>query len=351
LDNDTARENYGAYYYSVFKTPVPTPASTPKGKKQPKPGLPTIPSAIDAIAGFAIDFVAAQLTQEATRYESQFKKTITGDEFWTLTDTAPQPITMLTTEKKIVITRQETADSIVASDKDQFDLKPPITRQTQLTNDTVSTTQLTHLVQNYWGFVITRNVKIADDPQALAFNLVVGIAPSQDQQMFRLAPLVFEEPYAKAKVLSDRWYTWLQPWTLPGKIIKVPGHTINSTTTITITAYWMDKAQQFQVKQLAGFSIPINGYDITNHPKLLPGKGLAAQSTAWLPSVPISTDAYGKAIGRGTFTISALVDEKDASNTQQYLEQAADLVKQEKPAIIQLIPSGKASSSSTNVKP
>lgn len=327
---------YGTEYQQAFLVPLPSP---PAGKAL---ALPTLPSAIDTAAGFAIDFVAAQLQQEATEYEAQFKQTVVGDQFW-VSDPTPQTVRTLKTETKTVTTTEKTAIAEGASLK----LKPPITQTVQTTVDDSSASQFTNLVQNYCGFEIVRKVAISSSlasstkQEQEAFRLVIGIAPSRDQNMFRMAPLVFEEDYTKAKVLSDQWFTWLEIWTWPGKLIKTPGHTIDSTSTITVTAYWRDKDQQLQVKQIAGFTVAVNGYDVDNPKTLTPSTGLLGkESAAWLPAVPVSIDAQGNSVGLGTFTISALVDDKDASNTQQYLEQASDLIVKEKPTLLQLIPSG-----------
>lgn len=349
FDSDYMREHYNAQYHAAFGMDVPKPPipGAEKGLELGLPAVPSLPSAIDIAAGFAIDFVAAQLKTEATEYEAQFTKTAAGDNFWIL-DPTPQRITTYSDDRKTTTTIQKTAHSA----NGPFIVKQPVTQTTLITRDQLTTSQFKNLVQHYYGFEVKRTVRVsscafcqAQEGQE-AFDLVVGIAPSHDQQMFLMAPIFFREPYAKAKVLSDRWWTWLELWTWPGKVIKTPGHTINATATISVTAYWKDKNQQLQVDKVAAFAVHINGYDIDN-PKTLEGSAISSnEAVAWLPALPVSSDGQGNPIGRGTFTVSVLVDDKDASNSQQYLEQAADLIEKQKPNILQLLPSDSGSGTS-----
>lgn len=241
-------------------------------------------AAAAAIVGFAIDYVQEQLKKEATLYEAQWEQRIARDDFWT----APK------------------------KDED-------------------------HRTMKYVGFKVTRTVE--DKPASRAIFAFRG---SGDGHFLLVAPIAYKLDKAKAKVLSDEWYTTYTPWlllTFPGKFARIAGHSVDTDVAVEMTAFWID-GKAAKTEAIAAFTVPIKGYDIGDSPVLYPGKGLPTTPVGWVASVPTSSDANtGTKMGRasGNFTVKVLATEKDTSNAQRLLLQAADKIGQQKPTIQQFV--------------
>lgn len=268
---------------------------------QDEVGLEAVPLAAIAsvVVGLGIDYVRDQLKKEATLYEAQWQQRIARDDFW-----------------------------------NGSRLK-------------------------YTGFLVTRTVSdggdtaaspaaaaTSADPKADALKKAASQAasatmfafrPSSDGNFFLTAPLAHRVLQSKAKVLSDELVTFVPPWvllTLPGKFARIAGHSIDSDIAVEITAFWLQKQDQKQERKteaIAAFTVPIRGYDISTNPVLYPGAGLPRDPVGWLAAVPRSTAATSGTAGN--FTLKVLVTEKDTSNAQKMLVEAADTLEEKKPVI------------------
>jgi hypothetical protein len=300
-------------------------------------------AAASAVVGFAVDYVQKGLQEEATLYEAQFGTTIASDQFWIFGTNQPgsddtsikSSVTTTKTERRIVGTNEE----------------PTTVTTTTVLEDKTQSTYFQRYVQNYYGFRITRGVP----GTTKAFELVCGIAPSYDQQVFRVAPLYFRTVKSKAKILGDVWWTYVLPWTIPSKFFKKDGHHIDTKVDIDIDGYWKDKDQQLKVAKLATIPLTFQSYDISKSIPLTAsgswtegGKSVTAgeikgTASGWLLSVPFSLDPTGKPVSVGTapyagaLTLKVVVTEKDPSNAKQGLEQLAQIVGQQKQPIIDKI--------------
>lgn len=278
-------------------------------------------AAVPFVAGLAIDAVVSQLQAEATLYEAQFGDTKAFSGFW-----------IATSEKTEV--RSETIEDVFRR-KDQskdFEL--------QTSTKTVTVREdLPELQQHHYGLKIARKI-IEGGQETDAFVLVVGIAPSPDGQMFQLAPLLFWAPKVKAKVLSDEYWTWLPPMLL-GKLIRKPGHHVDTTVNIQIDAYWRGADQQLHTATLAAIPMSFASYSIDDpKPLKTPWK---RGGSGWLLAVPVSYGPDGKIAKPrqddeyGTFSVKVLVTERDQSNAKRFLEQGATYLKEHKADIIKQI--------------
>lgn len=257
-------------------------------------------AAIASVAvGLGIDHVRDQLKKEATLYEAQWQQRIARDDFWI--GTRPRYVGFLVT--RTLSEGGETAAKPTAA-------------------------------------------AVSADPQAEALKnaaaqaasaTVFALRHSKDLEFFLIAPLAHRVQKSKAKVLSDEWVTFLPPWvllTLPGKFARVAGHSIDNDIAVEITAFWVQKQDQKQERKteaIAAFSVPIRGYDISTKPVLYPGAGLSRDPIGWLAAVPRSTSATAGAAGN--FTLKVLVTEKDMSNAQKMLVEAADTLEEKKPVV------------------
>lgn len=355
---DAVEKGYKEDYLKAFKL-KDFPAE-PKPPQSFKPQVvPLVALAASAAVGFAVDYVQQQLKQEADLYQAQFGNTLADDQFWMLTQQG-------NAGKMTTYTTHQQTHSVVARLETNTPIATGVGIATKLETDMISSLDATNEVsktfesyqQRYFGFQVTRKVK--DDP--MAFNLVCGIAPTHDQQLFRVAPLYFQTRKAKAKVLSDQWWTWPMFWTWGGKLTKTPEHHLNTKVDIEMDGYWKDKDQTMKINKLAILSLKFDGYDISSQkqnaaaptekaPPAQPNPIRAKDGTikqavsGFLVSVPVSLDPEGKPItsgekldALGTFTVKATVTESDASNAKQDLEQAAKWVSEQKPAILNLLP-------------
>lgn len=310
--------------------PQPTQPAAP-------PVAPLVGAAAATVAGFAVDFVVKQLREEASQYEAQFGDVLADDKFWILTEAESIP-------KKSEIRKKAT--STITKTEQTFP-KPAVKTETQSEEDLTEYLE-THswfgrYQQHYYGFEIVREVE--GNPNA--FRLVCGIVPSSDQQLFRIAPLYFKTEKAKAKVLSNEWWTWLALWSWPGKLIQRPGDEIDTIIDISIDGYWKDKDQEIKFQKLAAISFKFTGYNIADAKPLRAGDGSMKQkSSGFLASVPISIGPDGKPIGDpnndplpylGAFSLKVNITEKDKSNAKERLEEAAQFVSEQKPKIIERV--------------
>ncbi len=261
---------------------------------------PVTAAAAMAAVGLAVDFVANQLKQEAKLYEAQWEQRIAKGDFWSKSKLARKGI-----------------DS--------------------------------QWTQNYVGFLVCRltsdagaealsaaNGNLCDTP--FASKMVFGFAPSQDQKFFLMAPLSFEVAKAKAKVLSDDWYTLYTPWVLatgPGKFARIQGHSIDVDVFVEMTAYWINDKKESAITPIASFKTTINGYDIEENKRLLPGSGLPSHPVGWLFAPPPS--GAGPNDSSGNFTLRVQVTERDTLNAKRILEDAASRLEDKKPVIQNII--------------
>lgn len=276
------------------------------------------------VAGLAVDAVVSQLRTEATRYEAQFSDTRAFAGFWK-TGQGGQ------TAASTVTDRQE------KTYKKRDVTKPDLTLESVTRTIVTENSIVPSLEQNYLALEVTRSVN-----DGCAFLLVIGIAPSPDQQMFRLAPLVFVTNRTKAKVLGDEAWTWLPPMVF-GKLFRAPGHHIDSEVNVQIDAYWRGSDQQLHTSTVAAIVMKFLSYNINRPQPRLAGAGSAS---GWLLAMPVSYQADGrvapvKEATYGTFSVKVVVTERDKSNAKRLLEEGATLIKEHKADIIKQLPLGK----------
>jgi hypothetical protein len=340
----------------------------PKAPAQKKVVPLIAAAAATAIVGFAVDYVQKEFTNEATRYQAQFGSTIVEDNFW-LGPTPTATTTDLTSQKHTV--KRENATHGDASKGDNWTTNETLVDETVFTKEEVA--KFSEGKQNYGGFEISRDVEIKGCEKE-AFHLICGIAPSADGQMLRIAPLQFRTSYSKAKVLSDQWGWWFLPTAWIGKLFRTTGHEIDTEVNVEIDAYWKGKDQTMNITKVAGFDMKFPSYDIAaqkflrrsvrrekapetdadristaKQPQVgnprdsskskragefqndIPNEAhLSTPASGWLVGLPRSYDASGQLVGTGTFSLKALVTERDKSNAKKYLEEAGKLIAESK---------------------
>ncbi len=276
----------------------------PAEKSPPKPGPQAIAFAAPAAAaiiGMAVDLTAAELRRESTEYESQYGVVKAGDRFW-------------------------------VAFKDDKDAKATIP------------VPYDELHQHYYAIRVKR---AAGEPVEPAFELVIGIAPSFDRQMFQLAPLRLHVPHARAKVLSDERRWWPVATTWIGRLFRTSGHEIDVSAALSVEAYWKDDKQQLQAAKLATSEWRFPSYDIATpliRRAACPSESkdcasMESAASGWLMSIPVSLAPGNTSLvpGRGTFAVEVTITERDRSNAKQYLETAARLLSEQKPKIVEQV--------------
>lgn len=284
--------------------------------------------------GFAVEYVRKSLQEEATLYEAQYGTRIADDKFWCTTPSAE-----VTRTRRTTTTTRRKKQSEGESD---FTLDPPITEVTE----EVETLQAKFgsetgmRAQRYYGIEVTRSVECplheriagvlgggaGGDGRCAASRIVYGLRPASDQQLLRIAPIHFATPLAKAKVPSDEWWSWLSPTFWAGKFARTPGSTVDVDVALEVEAYWKGKDQQLNLAKVATVETKIGGYQLDTPAVLAPDSGLGVADGGWLLGVPVSFDSGGRAVGLGTFTVRALVTERDTSNARKWLERGAEIV-------------------------
>jgi hypothetical protein len=259
------------------------------------------PMIVGAAVGFAVDYVKKELEEEATRYEAQFKGTVTDDAFWRV--------------------EREVKDFKLIS--------------TANGTNTVKFSTDTFLWQRYFGFRVTRKIK-----GELAFELVCGIAPSKDKQFLKIAPLYTRTTKAKAKILSNKLYQNLH---LIPVLMRWPTEEIEQTVHVEMTGFWK-KNQDVNVTTLAGSDMFLYNYNLGKRSAIVPEKE-NDRASGWISSVPYSVDSKGEPLWNdkardhslGVFTLKVTVTERDPSNAKQKLESAAKLVGDNKDKLKKLL--------------
>ncbi len=304
--------------------------------------------AITAAAGLAIDMVSSELQREASDYEAQFKLTVTGDKFWVAsTGQVLQPVDLSLQTNPItqqpapksgvelsgkVLMQEEVTECVSKnySESSPNGKNKLSCKDVKLTSTRTTKADKATYVHNYGGIEITRRVKGESEP---VFKFVALLFPSADQQMLRMKPLLFQTTKSKAKVLGDNWWTWLPPMIF-GKMFRDGGHSIDTEISLRIDAYWRGQDQNQHISSVAASTFTISDYDIEVGPELISTQ--IAGDSGWLLAVLISYTATGaQAVptsdgGAGTFSVEAVVTEKDHSNAKRYLEQGVRYLKDNK---------------------
>lgn len=234
---------------------------------------PKIVDAAAAVAGLVVDTVAKQLDKEANRYEAQFGATIAVENFYK--------------------------------------------------NEQGS--ELTH-----YGFEMTRRTTRDDDD----FRLVFGIAPSDDGHFFRVAPLLLQVRRAKAKVVTDDWWSYfnfLWKWAWGA------GHHLRINVDLSIRSLWRDRNGKYHNEVTADFSFKIPSYDLNrNAAPIVFGEALDA--SGWFGAVPRSAPVgEGGKAGKGTLQIDIKVTESDPSNVADLLIRAKGILEDNRGKLIDSI--------------
>ncbi|MDX2170578.1 MAG: hypothetical protein SF182_26130 [Deltaproteobacteria bacterium] len=268
---------------------------------------------------FAVDFVKKELEEEATRYSAQFQGQAFFDDFWVVaaTDIENEHQTVTRTDSK----------GRVSTDLFAWGSRETTYRQ------------------RYCGIEITRTTK-AHPKATPAFRLILGLAPSKDQQFLLAAPLSAQTQAAKAKVLDDRW--WTQVF-LYGFALDA-GDEVETHVDAEILANWRTQnpsasdAMYRSEKLLAlSFDVPRQNLDKgfervvgENRPK----RRLPKRVGGWFGAVPRSFNELGVPVGEGTGTVRVLVTERDPSNAKQNLQKAATELANSKDKIVEQVSDG-----------
>jgi hypothetical protein len=301
-------EPYRAAYQAVFGTAPRPPGGTAALEARALGG-----SAAALVAGLAVDAVSTGLEREASRYEAQFAIEASFDQFWIGAPGEPEPYVapcpgQAPAARGAALGGGSAATGAIAGLRAQGPVPGELLLQ-----------------QRYLGIRLRRWV--AGEPEPV-FLLVLGIHPAYDQQMFRVAPLLFRTGGAKAKVLSDERWSWLPPFVL-ARLFGSPGHAIDTTVSLELDAYWKDRNQQLKAAKVAAVELAFPQYDIARAPLLdNPGGG-----SGWILAIPVSARPESRELGRGTFRVRLLVTERDASNAPQLLERAARIVSEQGAAL------------------
>jgi hypothetical protein len=233
------------------------------------------------VAGIVVDFVKAELEEEATRYEAQYGRRIAADRFW----------------------RAERS-----GDKECWS-------------------------QNYVGFGVRRSTK-AHGNTAPAFRMVFALEPSEDQQVLLVRPVFAKLESAKAKVLD--WRLWSPPsWFL--WLFRSTGNEVNVDVAVDLDAIWIDTKQKANVEKLGTFNVGLGNYDLDRREPVNAGI-LSSQWAGWFPAVPMSVRKLGRrSTYAGTFWIKVVVTERDPGNAKQLLEKAAQQVGSHREEIVKIV--------------
>jgi len=308
LDLEAMRQ-YEDSYKAAFKVPLPSLSNQVEESA-------ILSGAAAMIVGYAVKYAQKELSKEATLYEAQFSQAAAKDGFW---QQSPAVKTFTTTSQKAIATFNDKWNGETWTEQSR-------SRTRTETQEVVKSPSLA-VTQSYYGIRVARRVGGGDwSTKAPAFELVYGLHPSVDQQMFQVVPLELRIERAKAKVLSDKWFTWILPWAWFSKLIRVPGHEIGIDIALQIDAYWRDAAQVQQIQTVAALETKISAYDLDRKPTLRAGSGLPENGPGWLVGVPVSHGPDGTPVGLGTFVVKATITERDTSNAKQYLEDAAQLI-------------------------
>jgi hypothetical protein len=314
----------------------------------------------------AVDYVQGQLKQEAARYRSQFSDSIAGDSFWTIDPN--NNLTIISTrvqlepECKVLSTIRDPASTkdvncwiLSRSDNASvYQIKWPLSsppsysyRVTQVVNkkSASSTVSFTlgqkypdeikpiydgpNMDYSYKGFEIVRKTTLYNSDEDPAFRLICQILPSHDRTVFLIRPVYLRIESVRAKVLYTQWYN---PLTWPNYFAGTSGDTTDEDIAIDIDGIWVDGSQTTHTGSLASFTVPVHGYNLDKHQTICDNGQKCDRKWkndvgGWFAAVPRS-DAPGTnmPIGAGTFWLRTTVVEKDPSNAQQLINEAATQV-------------------------
>ena len=242
-----------------------------------------------AAVGLATNFAEKKFEEEKALYTAQYTGSLSDDKFW---------------------------KSVTFASSQKVDCTLPGGEVGELTAEGYI------LIPNYIGLELKREINGKDT----ASHTLYGFNVSSDGRFFQVKPLYFEMPYAKAKVLSDQWGTWIFPPTLLMKLFKISNNTVDVQLDFSMEAYWTDKGKEFSgPKQIAAFKTEISGYDLSDAEKL--GADKLQNDSGWLLAPPIS-DAIERYAGTpaGNFTATVIATERDTSEATKIIEIGGDWV-------------------------
>ena len=258
-----------------------------------------------AAVGFAVDYTAKELKEEATLYEAQFKARALRPDFWT--------------------SRSEETIEPKAENAEEPKIDGP-------------------LVQRYRAIRITRQIPDGGG-MTDAFRCILGIYPTQVHQLFTVAPLQFQTSYAKTKVLSDELWWWFLPTSWLGKIMKHDDHCIDTTVEVEMNGYWRGRDKDLHITKLAGFSLSFNSYDLNENELWRASEAdnfpmLPMGPQAFFVSAPLSyvydeKKKEERVVGLGAFSTDVVVTERDRSNAKKHLTELSKLVAEQKEKLVE----------------
>lgn len=266
-------------------------------------------------AGAAVDFVARELNEEADRYTAQYEGRVFFDRFWTRELSAEGPAELTPVQARAL-----------ADGGAELRVRRASMRQT------------------YLGFELRRATR-AHSP---SFRLVVGLAPSADQQVFSMAPLMVERASSKAKILADRGWTYLP---IPYGWLLDAGDEVATHVDLEVLATWRtakDKTgeQSIRTDKIASLSFDLPDQRLPSGSGAEGERGAAAPADVvagpgsrggWFGAIPTSYDFRGRDVGLGTGSIRVLVTERDPSNAKRDLEKASEAVAKQKDRVTEKV--------------
>lgn len=267
---------------------------------QEKPGImpeaqtvaPIIGSVATAAVGLGIDYIKSALQKEAGKYETQFGNTRFVDDFYLVSEDAKR------TEYK----------------------------------------------GKYCGFEIVRQTNKHNTYPA--FKAIYGMAATNNQFLYKVAPLYFKTQSTKAKVLSTKWYSYLIPpffWPL----LLNDGDEIKTTIDLEVTTYALAENGAFSSEKVGSFSHSVGNYDISKSQEMRAnGEGENALDAQILGIVYVAPEFKTNEKTSGILSIKALVTEKDPSNAKDQVEKLGELVGQQKDKVVKYV--GKAFGNTTS---
>lgn len=237
-----------------------------------------------AAIGLATDYVQKQMEEEKTHYIAQYSGRLIDDSFWSYEKINKE---MPCNLKGKSGSKQITADS---------------------------------WMQRYIGFKMIREI----ENSKIASDLTYGFLGSADGRFIQIKPLEFRSPYAKAKVLSNEWFTYIPPIPLLVKLFKFPKESIDIEIDISLDAYyWSNENKVFEgPKTIAAFKTKIDGYSMNETKMLSAYEGNLSNDAGWMLAPPLSDGLVppltaGKG---GNFKLTVKVTESDTSEATKLLD-------------------------------
>ncbi|TPQ26930.1 hypothetical protein C2U68_09580 [Methylomonas koyamae] len=252
--------------------------------------IPALAPLATAAIGLATDFLKQKMEEEKGLYTAQYTAKLVDDKFWTVNPPRFPP-------------------------KEYCKLDDGTAGERQITEYPLS--------PNYIGFKAERTISNTATPAA---KFYYGFNLSGDGRFMQIRPLYLNIAYAKAKVLSNEWFTWLPPVPLIMKLFKVPDESVDVELAVSMEAYWIEKGKSFDgPKTIAAFKTSADGYSMNNakgkDSTAILGPNELNIDPGWLFAPPISGELtnYSYNAKAGNFKLTLSVTERDTSEATKFI--------------------------------